>query len=427
MKNKQLIYALVLAGMSLGTAWAIRGQFGHEQGAAWAGGIGGLAIVLLAKRADWYSRIFKLGFLSALGWGVGGMISYGIVVGYGRASDFGNAYYGLSMLFVIGALFGLLGGGLFGLGLEDSDDKPVDWARLALEMVAGGIIFYQFLINSLEWLMTPPRSEAWATCLGMGAAMVWYMVRRNYYSSLRVALFAALGGGFGFGFGNFLQVMGAAYQIKFNFWNVMEYSIGFFGGSAMAYGVFSSKWPEQRTVVTKTTNLFPLLMLVLVIPFIVWDQSFETERLMRNYEPLLGAGSPAAGICVQWTAFISVLLFTAWALWNYSRKEGGVDFYSYTGVRNFFLIDLGLYTFYSLLITGAFVSTYRIEQYLYIVNLVIIALLVSKVQRPDQYNKFMPSRKVIVALLVILAVLAVVTLIAINSHDGLNHAQRRFE
>jgi hypothetical protein len=427
MKNKQLIFSLLLVGMSLGTAWAIRGQFGHEQGAAWAGGIGGLAIVLLAKRADWYQKIFKLGMLSALGWGAGGMISYGIVVGYGRGTDFGNVYYGLTMLFVIGGLFGLLGGGLFGLGLEDTKDRPVSWPRLLVEMAVGGTIIYQYLVNSLGWLMTPPRSEAWAVCLGMAFAMIWYMVRNKYYSALRVALLAGLGSGFGFGFGNFLQVMGGVAEIKFNFWNVMEYSIGFFGGLGMAYGVFSSKWPEQKTEISKTTNLFPLVMLVLIIPFIVWDQSFETERVQGIYAQITGTDAWDWTQRVQWIVFISILLFSVWGLWVYSRKQDGAQFYSYTGVRNFFLVDLGLYTAFSFMITGAYISTYRIEQYLYVANLVIIALLVGKVKRPDDYTKELPSRKFIIGLLVVLAILAVATLIAINSHGELKHAHNRFE
>ncbi|MBG0860591.1 MAG: hypothetical protein IQL11_13915 [Bacteroidales bacterium] len=35
--KKQWIGVLIV-GMTLGTAWVERGQFGHEQGAAWAGG-----------------------------------------------------------------------------------------------------------------------------------------------------------------------------------------------------------------------------------------------------------------------------------------------------------------------------------------------------------------------------------------------------
>jgi hypothetical protein len=42
---------------------------------------------------------FKVTLAAAVGWGLSGMISYGMVVGYGRANDFFNVYYGLMMLF----------------------------------------------------------------------------------------------------------------------------------------------------------------------------------------------------------------------------------------------------------------------------------------------------------------------------------------
>lgn len=95
--------------MTLGTAWAIRGHFGHELGAAWAGGIGALALVLVSQRKNWHAKMLMIAFSSAIGWGSGGMISYGKVVAYGRSDDFLNAAYGLLMLFVIGSLFGLMG------------------------------------------------------------------------------------------------------------------------------------------------------------------------------------------------------------------------------------------------------------------------------------------------------------------------------
>src|SRR5687768_3379087 len=113
MKHKSLGLSCLITGLTLGTAWAVRGKFGHEQGAAWAGATGAMVILLLAKRADWYANVYKIAWAAAFGWGVGGIISYGRVVGFGRAQDFANVYYGLLMLFVIGALYGFLGGGLF--------------------------------------------------------------------------------------------------------------------------------------------------------------------------------------------------------------------------------------------------------------------------------------------------------------------------
>src|SRR5690606_14312080 len=120
MKNSALLPSLLITGMALGTAWAVRGQFGHEHAAAWAGGIGCLTILLLSGRTDWLKSAFSATLAGALGWGLGGIMSYGKVVGYARSTDFGNVYYGLLMLFVIGGLYGFLGGGLFGISLSNA-------------------------------------------------------------------------------------------------------------------------------------------------------------------------------------------------------------------------------------------------------------------------------------------------------------------
>jgi len=168
------------------------------------------------------------------------------VVGYGRGTDFGNVYYGFTMLFVIGGLFGWIGGGLFGLALSDRADNPAPWHSLIVEMVAGGLLFYFFIIREFEWLMTPPRGEEWAACLGMAVAMTWFLFRNYHLAPVRVAFFAAMGAGFGFAFGNFLQVMGQSAGIEgLYLWNVMEYSFGFLGGAGMAYGAFTSKWDRS--------------------------------------------------------------------------------------------------------------------------------------------------------------------------------------
>lgn len=428
MNNRQLLYALLVAGMSLGTAWAIRGQFGHEQGAAWAGGIGGLSIILIAKRKDWYAKAFQLTLASAAGWGIGGIISYGKVVGFARGLEFGNVYYGFLMLGVIGGLFGLIGGGLFGLTLASSREKPVQWPQLITEMTAGAIIFYYLLIEELGWLMTPPRSEAWAACLGMTIALFWHMIRHEQRSAIRLAIFAGLGGGFGFAFGNFLQVMGSVSGIHFNFWNVMEYSIGFFGGVGMAYGTFTSEWETTDMQASRSRILVPIIILTLIIPFIVWDQSFETKRLIetiQGFDPL----ADAAGItnAVQWVALLLVLAFAGYGVFKYHiGTKSPFSALTYEAIQLFFFLNLGLYTVYSILITCAFMSLYRIEQYLYLVNVAVLAFLMKKTQASFSNRGLNISRWAINFAFVI-AIFAILTAVAISTHGELNGANRRFE
>lgn len=426
MKNKNLIFNLVIAGMTLGTTWAIRGQFGHEQGAAWAGAVGGLVILLIAKREDWYTKFFKAALAAAVGWGAGGMMSYGIVVGYGRGVEFLNVYYGLAMLFVIGGLYGYMGGGLFGLVLQENEKHKVNWASLIAEMTAGALVFYWFFIVQLEWLMTPPRSEAWGLCFGAAIALTWHMIRHKHKSALRVAVFAGLGGGFGFAFGNFLQVLGSVSGISFNFWNVMEYSLGFFGGLGMAYGVFTSEWTEGSKTTNKWGNLIPAFVVILLIPFIVWDQSFGVERLTKTFSGICQGDVALMAISIRGIAIFLVLLFVVYVYHGFfvTKKESDVS-YSFFQVRNFFIGFMGLYIVYTFLVTGAFMSFYRIEQFLYIVNFIIIlavlpALKPTFVVRQTDINRWTQN------FFIILFFIGILAFIAIQTHGDLGGAHNRF-
>ncbi|GAB3257614.1 hypothetical protein GCM10027347_20230 [Larkinella harenae] len=427
MNTKSLYGSLLVAGMAMGTAWAIRGQFGHEQGAAWAGAIGSLAVLLVSKRGDWYARVFRVALAGAIGWGIGGIMSYGVVVGYGRGNDFVNVYYGLLMLFVIGGLYGFIGGGLFGLALADSPKKRVRWNQLMVEMVTGAVITYFFLIEEWSWLMTPPRSEMWAACLGMALALTWFLYRTEQYSALRVAVFAGLGGGFGFAFGNFLQVMGNVAQIKFNFWNVMEYTLGFCGGVGMAYGTFTSTWEPVEDRQQRSSVWFPLLVLTLFIPFVVWDQTFTWKKLQETYSQLVFGDIQNLVRSVQLLALALILLTsTVWFVWFYRNKPTKLVNYDYREIRTFFIGHLGLYTVLSFLTTGALLSTYRIEQYLYAVNLLVISVLMGRA-KPDFAGRGLYAKRWAMGFALVLVFMALITLVAINSHGELKGANRRFE
>lgn len=415
LKNKQMLISALVVAMTLGTAWAVRGKFGHEQGAAWAGAIGAFSIVLVAKRSDWNDNVFKIAMAGAVGWGLSGMISYGQLVGYGRANDFFNAYYGLLMLFVIGVLYGVLGGGLFGLALAHSNTFKVKWASVITEMVAFALITYGLLVNQLEWLMTPPRSELWAACLGGAIALMWYVIRNKQEGVLRIAIWSGLGAGFGFAFGNFLQVVGAASGLKINFWNVMEYSIGFFGGLGMAYGTLTSSWPAQGVIGKRNSNLVPILFLAAFIPFVLCDQSFDTDKL----DFILKAGGTSDTIIIfQILAAISIILYLVIMLSRYFKSS-----YSHSEVRMIFLISLGVYTFLSFLLTGIYV--HPIEQYLYLVNIVVIIVLIPSINENFGMVRETPRRWLFASVLSIL-IIAVFAFVAISSHGDIRGVEIRF-
>ncbi|MGC1241226.1 MAG: hypothetical protein WA874_06550 [Chryseosolibacter sp.] len=419
MQNKQIHLSILAVAIALGTAWAVRGRFGHEQGAAWAGAIGALCLILVAKRKDWYPKAFRVVLAAAFGWGISGVISYGAVVGYGRGTDLLNVFYGLLMLFVIGILYGFLGGGLFGLALLDSKTSRIKWYSLLAEMVAFGLLTYAVLINQLEWLMTPPRSEMWAACLGASIAVAWYIARNRYRGVMKVAVWSALGAGFGFAFGNFLQVMGNVSGIDFNFWNVMEYSIGFFGGTGMAYGTFTSSWPVYDEKPSLHSNLIPILFVALLIPFVVWDQSFVTRR----FDFVTGNDAASTIFLFKAMAIVVILMVAARALnRNYSSPKGTPDHYLF--LKEFFILYTGLYIFLSFLITGIFV--HPAEQYLYIINFLVIVFLIPRTTGDFEIYESRPIVWLAVAATII-AMIAFLAVIAVNSHGDMPGSNVRFE
>lgn len=426
-KNKTIV---LLTALSLGTTWAIRGQFGHEQGAAWAGAVACIILVYSSANPNWTKVGLKASLMGAIGWGIGGMMSYGIVVGYGRSEDWANATYGLLMLGLIGGLYGLLGGGLFGLGIEEGNSgKKVAWHQLLVEMTAGAIIFYFFIVEQLGIYMTPPRSEAWAICAGAGLALLYFLVRNSYSGALRTALFSAIGAGFGFAFGNFLQVMGFLSKIHFNFWNVMEYSLGFFGGLGMSYGLLTgfkttSPSPIHQEFPVNSRIKWSMIALVGLIPLIVFHQSFLEKDLLPSFSGL-ELSNPGF-----WAAFATLFAFSLWGLmqfmgyWNYKKlriKAIRDDQFLYRTGMMLFLT----YMAFSILITGAFISLDRIEQYLYVLNFLIIAILISKLNTTVEEGALPTFSVASVGAIVLLAVL-IAGAIAAFSHGPIPGGQMRF-
>lgn len=425
-KGGSLLAALIVAGMSLGTAWAIRGQFGHEHGAAWAGAIGTLATLLIAGRRDWLAKGFYATLAGGLGWGIGGMMSYGLLVGYGRADDIGNVSFGLAMLFVVGALYGFIGGGLLGLSLSDSPHKKVAWHLVLLEMIGGGILFYFFLTEQFGWLANPPRSELWTACLGMACALAWHLHRNGMTAALRTAVYAGLGGGFGFASGNFLQVLGQVSGIEFNFWNVMEYSLGFWGGVGLAYGVLTSAWEpaSEEPSEKRHAQSFHLTMLVFIVPFVMWQQNFEYDRIVDTYGRLL-TEAQAINLYpfVLWLPI--AITFAAGYYW-WRRHQSAPGNPDAGQMRAFFFGHWALYMLLSWVITGAIVSPYRIEQYLYLANFVAVWWMIGKVGTENPRLGLEPRRYLALSGAIAVSIV-IMAAIAISTHDEFKNGKLRFE
>ena len=414
MKNRWL--SILIVAMTMGTAWAIRGQFGHQQGAAWAGGIGAMGLVLVSQRPDWYAKIFKIAVAAAIGWGIGGMFGYGTVVGYGKNPSFVNAWYGFSMLFVLGGIFGLLGGGLTGLVLESSEQKKVKWEFLIIETAIGGYLSY-YLIDLLNIHMAPPDRDSWTICFGGGLAMIWHMARNGFSSSIRVALYSMLGAGFGFGFGDFLQTTGLVLQINFNMWNVMEYSIGFFGGIGWAYSVFTSKWPKSLEKSIIWENRIGLLFLMLFIPVVIFQKNFHVDKMIKKLDELselMGYTIPDAENLARISSIAAIIILIVVPILVLIKAERSKFVIGRSEAMFFFVVYLSMYMAVSFIVKGVLGGIILSNHYLYVVNLVVIIILLKQhwpafTKEPVSQINLKAWSKLLGSALVILCLLAFVS------------------
>lgn len=293
--------AWVLVALSLSIGWGIRGNFGHEFGAMIPGALAALAAVLVAGREDWWKRSHFFAFFGALGWSFGGSISYMQVIGYTHSGDSLSVWYGFACLFVIGFLWGAMGGAGTALPARltreqlteffapltavflawwaqdifeqwfdrmNSDYRhtsplywyDTDWlaaltgpvailllgairrrwdaaSSLILYMAIGWWIGFLLLVNVLGLRMTPPRGDSWAGCLGMTAGLMVFLWRQGWHEVLWATLIAGLVGGFGFASAALIKLLGMTSGWQTNWHSVLEQTYGLVNGLGIAAAV----------------------------------------------------------------------------------------------------------------------------------------------------------------------------------------------
>jgi hypothetical protein len=428
MKNTNLLFVAVV----LGLGWAMRGHFGHEWGASWAGAMGALAVLSVSNRKDWIHRAPELTALGAIGWAVGGMMSYGIVVGYCRSVSFVNSLYGYAMLAVIGGLYGFIGGGLFGLGLESNEENKPNWPGLISEMLVGGFLVWGLLIYQMEWFMAPPRSELWAGCLGAAVALTWYLYRNNFKRALRVASYAALGAGFGFAFGNFIQLLGNTAEIQYNWWNVMEFTLGLFGGLGMAYAVFTREWPVSVKPST-TGNWIAIVFIFILIPVTNYFNGFDLDGIITLAEKLNITDVEQFARNQLLLGAVSLVIFAFLAIWVWIKYSNGNEKTVSYCVPVLLFITTIHYNLFSYIKLGTFYKpfTFVHSDSLYILIVIMlfsvwyfrlrkILTFPRRITSDESWNRW---GLILIGLLIILLI---ITAISVNIHPEIPGAHNRF-
>jgi len=263
----------------MGLGWRIRGQFGHEIGAAIPGALGAMAIAMVSGREDWRRRIHFFGMFGALGWAFGGSMSYMKVVGYSQSSDSSTVLYGFAALMLLGFLWSTFGGAGAALAASMDSGKLADVSRavaavlgiwflqdigvdllrrgggrlplwlsgdllpavtamtaalalravrrqadvgtsLVIHLAAG---WYAGLVVLVWWLrleLNPPRGETWACCAGMFAGLMIFCWRQRLREIAATSLIAGFLGGIAFAAGQMVKLAFVSTDVRLSPENV---------------------------------------------------------------------------------------------------------------------------------------------------------------------------------------------------------------
>jgi hypothetical protein len=144
----------LLVGISLSIGWGIRGNFGHEYGAAFAGCLAAITGCLLSGREDWRERVLYFAFFSAIGWGFGGSISYMQVISSTESGHAPSQWYGYIGLFYIGFLWAALGGAGTALAAVAEKERLVQLTKPVFLLFAVWFILDQMEDPIANWLQS---------------------------------------------------------------------------------------------------------------------------------------------------------------------------------------------------------------------------------------------------------------------------------
>lgn len=298
---------ILWVALSLSIGWGIRGNFGHEYGAMIPGALAALAVVLVSGRADWQRRIAYFGLFGALGWSLGGSMSYMQVIAYTHSGHSASVLYGFACLFVIGFLWAAIGGAAtalpvflnrerlaeffvplgavfavwrlqdvvvalwFNVASEYRQQSPLYWydtnwlaalgaivavlglalarrrldaaSSLILHAAVGWWIGFLVLVNLLGLRMTPPRGDNWAGCVGVVGGLWVHFQRRGLAGVTFASLVTGLIGGFGFATADLLKLLGITSGWQTNWHSLLEQSYGFLNGVGLGVALL---WLARR-------------------------------------------------------------------------------------------------------------------------------------------------------------------------------------
>lgn len=229
---------LAVVALSMALAWGLRGQHGHERGAAIAGAMAGLSLAAVTGGPRWIGAAV----IGSIGFAIGGSLSYGRFI----SLAFEGSTEAILSLGLIGFAWGGLGSLCLGLGL--ALPKYRLWERIT---IGGGLFLVWFLIDRLIWFhLKGPHDLGTRELMGVVLLGVWAFlcayvgVWRQDRTSLKLAFAGAIGFGLGFPLAAWVQGVGHASGVPVDWWKMAEHLIGLTGGLSLGIAALTleSNW-----------------------------------------------------------------------------------------------------------------------------------------------------------------------------------------
>ena len=261
-----ILGSLLLPALALALGWGVRGVFGHERGAALAGGLAALALAVapgspLRPRAGWLLAA------GAAGFAFGGLETYGQTVWLTEGPSRAHTYWwGMLGLALKGGVWMGLGGLLVGMASGCRHYRRREVAGLCLGLLGAGIVgtlalnrpfspparlpalYFSNFISPADpgWRARP---EYWGG-LWLGFLFLWsYLAwRKRDPVAWRLGAWGLLGGAVGFPAAQALnawpgsrQLLPASWQGWIDWWKVVEMGFGFIAGLALGGGAYQCR------------------------------------------------------------------------------------------------------------------------------------------------------------------------------------------
>jgi hypothetical protein len=302
-----VIAGVLLVANATSLGWGLRGEWGHWWGATVPGALCGMALwISFGESGDpWQMLVY--GSVLALALSIGGVQSYGLLLGYATAEPGRrqrSTRFGLLALLLVGGLWGFFGG--VTLALIAGDLALADLAAWGIIASLGAFLAYKLLVVGLDLHLSPPRSDAWAALLGGAlASSIFFGLRGDVaVTAWSVAGFVGFGGGFALS--AFIHREGDKAGLGFSAWKFIEHGVGFFGGLALGVAAALDGTLPGTGMLPPTAMLSIALVQWLVVYMVLSNNVefwvFELRWFSRKFLSAFHVAALVALAAVVWTA-----------------------------------------------------------------------------------------------------------------------------